>query len=138
MNIIKLIILCTITFIIGMGIGFYFLPEKIKTVDKIVEKEVIKVIHEKFDPVTGKVVERTTTDETKNNTSTKTKEEIIKSKKQYAVKGGAAINPRDLSGKLIPRVAAEVRLPFFNSWLGVEGDINIDRPLVGGYLRLEF
>ena len=126
-----------IALVIGGGLGYYYAPEKIKTVDKIVEKEVTKVVHEKFDPTTGKVIERTTTDETKNNTSTKTKEEILKTKKHYAVKGGVAMDPRD-NMKLIPRVGAEVRLPIFDSWAGIEGDVNLAHPILGAYLRVEF
>ena len=138
MNYLKLLLAGLILLAVGGGLGYYYAPEKIKTVDRVVEKEVVKTVHEKYDPVTGKVVERTESTETKDKTSKSTKEEILKTKKQYAVKAGAVINPRDISGKIIPRVGAEVRLPFFSSFAGLEGDINIDRPLIGAYLRLEF
>lgn len=123
---------------LAYGAGYYYSPQKIKEVEKVVEKEVIKTVHDKYDPVTGKIIEHTETTDTKDTKSDKSKIETVKPKKLYALKGGAVINPRDLSGKLIPRAGAEVRLPFFDSWAGLEADINIDRPLVGAYLRVEF
>jgi len=137
-NIFKLIGAGLLLLTIGVGLGYYFCPEKIVTKDKIVEKEVIKIVHERFDPTTGKVIERTTTDETKNTTETKTREETLKRQKQFALKGGVAINPRNLSGKLIPRVGFESAIPIFQMSAGVEVDINVDSPLVGVYLRLPF
>jgi len=137
MNILKIIAIGLVLFALGIGMGYYLSPERIKTVEKIVEKEVTKIVHEKYDPVTGKVIERTETDSTKKTTEKKTTEKTLKTKKHYALKGGVAIDPRD-GIKLIPRVGAEVRLPFFDSWAGLEGDINLARPIVGVYLRLEF
>lgn len=136
-NIFKLLAAILIALVIGGGLGYYYAPEKIKTVDKIVEKEVIKTVHDVYDPTTGKVVSHTETTDTKDTTSKSTKEEILKTKKQYAIKGGVAVDPRD-NLKLIPRVGAEVRLPFFDSWAGLEGDINLAHPVLGAYLRLEF
>lgn len=123
---------------LAYGAGYYYSPQKIKEVEKIVEKQVIKIVHEKYDPTTGKLVERTETTDTKDTSTNKSKVETLKPKKLYALKGGAVINPRDIQGKIVPRVGAEVRLPFFDSWAGLEGDINIDRPSVGAYLRVEF
>jgi len=137
MNYLKLALIGLGLLVLGLGMGYYFSPERIKTVDKIVEKEVIKIVHEKFDPTTGKVIERTTTDETTNNTSIKTKEEILKTQKHYAVKVGVA-KALTNTDPLVYRVGGEVRLPFFNTWAGVESDISINTPIIGGYLRLEF
>ena len=136
-NILKLIGAGLLLLTVGGGIGYYYAPEKIITKDKIVEKEVIKIVREKFDPNTGKVIEREVIDETKNSTETKTKTETLKPKKHYAIKGGVAADPKD-NMKLIPRVGAEVRLPFFDTWLGVEGDINLAHPIIGLYGRMEF
>lgn len=136
-NIFKLTAIGLLLLVLGGGLGYYYAPQKIKTVDKIVEKEVVKIVHEKFDPNTGKVIERTTTDETRNTTENKTKVETLKPQKHYALKGGVAVDPRD-NMKLIPRVGTEVRLPFFSSWLGVEGDVNLTHPVLGTYLRMEF
>lgn len=143
MNYLKLLAAGIILLAVGGGLGYYYAPDKIKIQEKIVEKIVIekdeKVV-KKYDPITGKLIEETKeTKEKETNTSQKNKStEKEKTQKHYAIKGGAAINPRDLSGKLIPRVGGEMRLPIFSSWVGVEADINIDRPLVGAYLRLEF
>lgn len=136
-NIFKLIGAGLLLLTLGAGLGYFYAPEKIKTVDKIIEKEVTKIVREKFDPNTGKVVERETIDETKNTTETKTKTETLKPKKHYALKGGVAADPKD-GMKLIGRVGGEVRLPFFDTWLGVEGDINLAHPIVGLYGRMEF
>jgi len=136
-NILRLTLSVIVALAIGGGVGYFYAPEKIITKDKIVEKEVTKIVREKFDPNTGKVIEREVIDETKNSTETKTKEETLKSKKYYAIKGGVAADPKD-GMKLIPRLGAEVRLPFFNSWLGVEGDVNLAHPIVGLYGRMEF
>jgi hypothetical protein len=136
-NILRLFGVSIVFLAIGGGVGYYYAPEKIVTKDKIVEKEVTKIIHEKFDPVTGKVTERTTTDETKNTTETKSKVETLKPKKHYAIKGGVATDFKD-NMKLIPRAGVEIRLPFFDSWIGVEGDINLAHPIMGLYGRMEF
>lgn len=137
-NILKLLATGIVTLAIGGFLGYQYAPERIKTVDKIIEKEVTKIVHEKFDPNTGKVIERTTTDETKNNTSISTKEQMIKKDKHYAIKAGAVINPRDLSSPPAYRIGAEVKLPILPIWLGAEGDLKISSPNVGAYLRMEF
>lgn len=136
-NLIKLLAVGIVALAIGGIVGYNQAPERIKTVDKIVEKEVVKIVHEKFDPTTGKIIERTTTDETKNNTSTSTKEQTLKAQKHYALKGGAVINPRD-PGKPVYRVGVETKLPVLPLWLGAEGDISISAPNAGLYLRMEF
>lgn len=142
----KLALYALIILGVGYGFGYYLAPDKVRVEERIVEKEKIikeenKKVTEKFDPSTGKVVERieeTGKKETNVNTNKKEKiEEKIKDKKLWAAKGGVATNLRD-PGKLVPRVGAEVRLPIFNSWVGVEADIDVNRPLVGGYLRVEF
>ncbi len=155
MNIFKKILIGLVVLALAYGAGYYFAPDKIKIKEKVVEKivEVEKEINlkekeviEKYDPITGKLIERIVRDKEKNSKKTEEKKETkkekeketIKEKKLYAVKGGAVVNPRDITGKLIPRVGAEMRLPVFNSWVGAEADINIDRPLVGAYIRLEF
>ena len=55
----------------------------------------------------------------------------------YAVKVGAVKSISNLDS-LTYRVGGELRLPIFSSWAGVEGDIDINDPKVGIYLRLEF
>jgi len=142
-NIFKLILSIIVALSIGYALGFYFAPDKVKTVEKVVEK----TIREKdtkntkrYDPITGKLIEEvaeTKDKETNIESSSKTVEKT-KSQKQFAVKGGVALNPRDLSGKLIPRIGFETRLPFMDSSLGIEGDINLDRPLLGAYIRIGF
>lgn len=122
---------------LGGGVGYFMAPEKIKTVDKIVEKEVVKIVHEVYDPTTGKIIERTTTDETKNTTETNTKTQTLKPKKMYSLKLGAFKVATDTS-MVKPRVGVEVRLPFFDTWLGAEGDISLDKPTIGLYGRFEF
>lgn len=144
MNYLKLILAGIVILTIGTGIGYWLAPEKVREVEKIVEKE--KVVKEEYKKRTKKFdkdgklkeeTEETGTKESKTNTEKKTTEkETIKEKKIWAAKSGVAINPRDNS--LTPRIGGEVRLPLFNSWIGVEADINVDRPLIGGYLRLEF
>jgi hypothetical protein len=135
-TILKLVGTGLLLLFIGAGLGAYFVPEKIVTKDKIIEKEVTKIVHEKFDPITGKVVERTTTDETKNTTETKTKTETLKSKKYYAVKVGA-FKSVTTSDSIKPRVGVEVAVPFFELFLGAETDIST-KPTVGLYLREAF
>lgn len=146
-NIFKLTLAGLLVLTIGTGLGYYLMPTKTKTVEKVVEKEVTKKeeykkTKKRYDPKTGKVIEETQETGTKetNSNETKTSKTVEKSKdqKHYALKGGAAVNPRDLSGKLVPRVGGEVRLPFFDTFIGIEGDINIKNPLLGVYTRVEF
>lgn len=143
MDNLKYILLGILLLVGAYGAGYYFAPDKIKTVEKIVEK-IVKEKDEKvtkeYDPNTGKLTKETHETKEKDTNSNETDKTTEKSKiqKTYALKGGVSVNPRDLNAKPVPRLGAEVRLPIFNSWLGVEGDVNIDRPLVGGYLRVEF
>ena len=147
MNYLKLSLIGLGIFAIGLAIGYSQMPDKIKTVEKIVEKETTKKeeykkTQKRYDPKTGKVIEETQETGTKETNSNETKTdkttEKSKSRKLYAVKVGAAINPRDLTAKAIPRVAGEIALPFFNTWVGIESDLNISRPLLGVYGRMEF
>jgi hypothetical protein len=146
MDNLKLIGLGIVLVIAGYGIGYFAAPDKIKIEEKIIEKEKTvkeenKKVTEEYDPNTGKVtkrIEETGKKETNTNSTQKDKTtEKEKTRKMWALKGGVALDPRK-DMKLTPRVGGEVRLPIFNSWVGVEADINIDRPLVGAYLRLEF
>lgn len=143
---VRLVLVGLLLLAIGLGIGYYLSPDKVREVEKVVEK--IKVVKEKdetitkkYDPNTGKLIEekKETKEKETNTESSKKEKEVEKTKEQkhYAVKGGAAIDPRD-SGKVIPRAGVELRLPFFNSWIGAEIDVNIDKPLTGIYLRMEF
>ena len=142
MNYVKIAFALIIALAVGGGLGYYFAPDKIKIEEKIVEK-IVKEKDEKttkkYDPITGKLIEETK--ETKEKETNKTEKdkttEKEKTQKHYAVKGGVALNPRDPNGHT-PRVGGEMRLPFCNSWVGVEADNNINRPLIGGYLRVEF
>lgn len=143
MNITKLIILGITILIVGIGIGYTQLPTKIKIEEKIVEK----IVHERdekttkeYDPITGKVIKETIETKDKETSSTKTDKTVEKeqAKKVWAVKGGISVDPRDLSGRLIPRVGAEMRIPLFGLWLGAEGDVSLSRPSVGLYGRMEF
>ena len=146
MNYFKLALAGIIILAIGTGIGYFMAPDKIKIEEKIVEKiktivEENKKVTEKFDPATGKVVERiqeTGTKQTNVNTTKNEKTtEKEKTRKMWAVKAGVAKQLNSTDG-YIPRLGGEVRLPFFNSWLGVEADLVLDRPTLGGYLRVEF
>lgn len=143
----KLLFALVIAIAIGYGLGYFYSPSKIKVVEKVVEKEKKtteenKKITEKFDPNTGKLTERieeTGKKETETNTKKTDKEsEKQQNKKMWAAKAGGVVNPRDLEHSIVPRIGAEVRLPIFDSWIGAEADISIDRPLLGLYLRLEF
>jgi hypothetical protein len=145
-NILQLLAAGIVILAIGYGLGHFYAPEKVREVEKIVEKEKKtkqedKKITERFDPNTGKVIERieeTKKKETETNTTKKETEiEKIKDKKMWAVKGGVAVAVKD-PNKLVPRIGTEVRLPVFNSWLGAEGDFELANPKVGLYLRLEF
>lgn len=144
-NILQLLVVVIVTLTIGGGLGYYYAPEKVREVEKIVEKEKTtkqeyKKKTKKFDKE-GKVTEETEetgTKESKANTQKKEKEtEKTKEKKMYAVKVGAVKSISNLDS-LTYRVGGELRLPIFNSWLGAEGDIDINDPKVGIYLRLEF
>ena len=115
-----------ISITVAYGAGVYFSPDKVT---------------KKYDPRTGKLIEETVETGSKESTKdvvkkNKTKE-TSKNKKQWAAKGGVVINPRD-PGKLIPRIGAEMRLPLFSSWIGLEADIDIKEPKLGAYLRFEF
>ena len=142
-NILRLTLSVIVALAIGGGIGYFYAPDKVKTVEKIVEKTIREKDTKntkKYDPITGKLIEEIA--ETKDKeTNIESKEKIVektKSQKQFAVKGGVAINPRDLNAKPIPRIGLETRLPFMDSAIGFEGDINLDRPLLGAYIRIGF
>ena len=146
MDKLKLVGYFVLAAVIGAGLGYYYAPDKVRIQEKIVEKTKIikqedKKITEKFDPSTGKIVERieeTKNKETSVNQTDKEKtKETLKTKKSYALKGGVAV-PLDDFNKQIPRVGAEIRLPFFNSWAGLEADVDMKSPKLGAYLRLEF
>lgn len=131
---------------LGIGLGYYLSPTKIKIEEKIVEKEKItreqtKRVTEKFDIPTGKVTERTTEVGDKqtfqNKKTEETKKEKVRDKKQWAVKAGAQVevlNPSDY----VPVVGLETRLPLFDTFLGIEAIVDLDNPRAGMYLRLEF
>lgn len=146
MDFLKLLATAIVVFAIGAGLGYYYAPDKIKVQEKIVEKEVVKKEEykkktKKYDK-DGKLVEEseeTGNKQTNSNTSkNESSSEKEKTRKMWALKGGIAFNPRDMSANLIPRIGAEVRLPIFDSWFGVEADFNINRPLIGTYVKVEF
>lgn len=142
-NILKLLSVGLVSLAIGGLLGYFEAPDKVKTVEKIVEKTVkekdIKTTKE-YDPATGKLTKETTeTKDKETNTESKDKTvEKTKDSKHYALKGGVVVDPRNLGNKPFLRVGGEVKLPILPVFLGVEGDINIDRPLVGLYGRMEF
>jgi len=146
MNYLKLALAGVVIFVLGSGLGYYMAPDKVREVEKIVEKEKVvkekeKEVVEKFDPNTGKLTERITRDKEKDSKTNEQKNEKelekIRDKKHYAVKGGVAVAVKDPS-KLVPRIGGEFRLPFFNSWVGAEVDAELANPKVGTYLRMEF
>lgn len=133
---------------IGIAVGYYLSPTKVRIEEKIVEKEKVvkeenRKVTEKFNPESGRLTERVTETGTKVTTSNKrsedTKREEVREKKNWAVKAGAAGNPLAIDEmNLIPRVGGEARLPFFDTWAGLEADLVIKEPRVGLYLRMEF
>jgi len=142
-NILRLILSIIVALGIGGAIGYFYAPDKIKTVEKVVEKTIKEKDTKntkKYDPITGKLIEEIaeTKDKETNIESTSKTTEKSKSQKQWAVKGGVALNPKDLSGKLVPRIGFETALPIFQASAGIEADINIDNPLVGIYARIPF
>lgn len=139
---------------VAAGAGYYFAPDKIKIEERVVEKvvEVEKEVNlkekeviEKYDPVTGKLIERIVRDKEKNSKKKEEKTETEKEKiiektkeqKHYAVKAGI-VQALNKAEKPTYRVGAELRLPIFNSWIGGEVDIDLDKPKAGAYLRMEF
>ena len=148
MSKLRLILIAILILVAGLGLGYYFAPDKIEIKEKVVyrtdvEKEETKTVTEKFDPNTGEVVERVTETGKKERTidtiEQEKEEKREKTKKTYALKLGAATPLNgDIGRTIIPRVGGEVRLPFFNSWAGLEADVDIKRPSVGAYIRLEF
>lgn len=135
-----------VVFVVGLGMGYYFAPSKTTTIvdtdnKKTVDQNTTTTVDKKIDPTTGKVIEVIET--TKKDNSTSTEKQVDKTKiteksqKHYAIKAGPTINLKDPT-KITPRIGGEVALPFFSSWLGVEGDIDPTAPKVGAYLRLEF
>lgn len=131
---------------VGLGMGYYMAPSKVKESNKTdstdtKETEKTEKVTEKFDPVTGKVIEKTTeTGTKKTNTKEKSTEKTVektKDSKLWAVKLGVAKTLTNAE-KPFPRLGAEVRIPFFNSWVGAEADIKLNNPTAGAYLRLEF
>lgn len=146
MNIPRLILIGILLLVVGLGLGYYLAPDKVRVETKIVEK--VKVVKEqdtkttdKFDPNTGKVIEHTVEvgiKDTTINTDSKDKiTEKTKTQKNYAIKVGVS-KVLTSTDSPTPRVGAEVRLPFFNSWLGAEGDLKLSKPEAGAYLRIEF
>jgi len=144
-NILQLLGIGVLALAIGYGTGYFYAPEKIKEIEKIVEKEKTtkqeyKKKTKKFDKE-GKVTEETEetgTKESKSNTqkNEKTREQI-KEKKMWAAKAGVGVPVKD-PNRYVPRVGGEVRLPIFNSWVGTEVDLEVKDPKLGMYLRLEF
>jgi len=152
--VLKNILILLVVAALGIGAGYYFAPDKIKIQEKVVEKvvEVEKEVNlkekeviEKYDPVTGKLVSRIIRDKEKNSKKSEEKKETekekivekIKEQKHYAVKFGVA-SALNKAEKPVYRVGGELRLPFFNSWLGAETDIELDKPKLGIYGRMEF
>lgn len=143
MNYLRLILGGLILLALGIGLGYYFSPSKIKIQEKVVEKIVTEKdekITKKYDPKTGKLTEEVKETKEKETNTSKTSKTTEKSRdqKHYAVKAGAVFNPKDLNAKLTPRVGLEIRLPFFSSWAGVEGDISVSKPNLAVYGRVEF
>lgn len=142
-NILKLLGVSLVALAIGGVVGYEYAPDKVRVEEKIIEK----TVHEKdtkttkeYDPITGKLtkeVEETKDKQTNTESKDKTTEKS-KDSKHYALKGGVVVNPRSLSDKPFARVGGEVKLPILPLWIGAEGDVNISRPLVGGYIRMEF
>lgn len=131
---------------LGIALGYYLSPTKIKIEEKIIEKEKIsreqtKRITEKFDAGTGRIIERTTETGEKqvlqNKKSEETKKEKVREKKQWAVKAGAQVEVLNPS-RYIPIVGLETRLPIFDTFIGIEAIVDLDNPRAGMYLRLEF
>lgn len=132
--------------VVAGGAGYYYAPSKVKIEEKIIEKEKEvnlkeKEVIEKYDPVTGKLVSRIIRDKEKNTKNKEDKSEKIieksKDQKHYALKFGLA-QAFTKADKPVYRVGGEIRLPFFNSWLGAETDIELDKPKLGIYGRMEF
>lgn len=146
MDYLRLLLAGLILLALGLGIGYYFAPDKIKTVEKIVtvEKKVVEE-HTKttkeYDPTTGKITKETdeTGSKVTDSESTKTDKETEKTKdqKHYAVKVGVAKTLTN-ADSLVYRVGGELRLPFFNTWIGAEGDLKLKDPMLGIYGRMEF
>lgn len=142
-NILKLTLGGIILLALGLALGYWYAPDKVKTVEKVVEKTITEKdtkTTKEYDPTTGKLTKEVheTKDKLTNIESNEKTVEKSKTQKQFALKGGVAINPRNLSGKLIPRFGLETRIPLWDLSLGVEADININQPLIGTYLRLGF
>ena len=153
-NKLRLALYAALIFAVGTAIGYYLMPDKVKieTKEKIVyktktTKEENKKVTEKFDPETGKVVERieeTGTKETTTDTIKNEKEKSIekeRTRKNYALKVGQrfSIDYKDLQvGPGVPVVGGEIRIPqiaFTPGWVGIELDSKLD---AGLYLRWEF
>ena len=145
-NIFKLTMAGIVILAIGAGLGYYLAPDKVvKVVDtdnkKTVDNNTTTTVTKKYDPNTGKVTEETNT--TKNDSSVTTEKIVDKSttkektQKTYALKVGAVKTLNDTS-KPFARVGGEVRLPFFNTWLGADTDINLNHPAASLYGRIEF
>ncbi len=146
MNYLKLVLAGLIIFALGSGLGYYEAPTKTITETKKDVSQDTNVnntvtTQKTFDPSTGKQTSETTIivhdTDTKKETDTDKTKITEKEQKHYAVKVGGVVNPRDPTTQTA-RVGGEMRLPFFNSWAGVESDLSISKPLVGAYLRLEF
>jgi len=142
-NILRLTGIGLVSLAIGGLLGYSYAPDKVKTVEKIVEKTIkekdTKTTKE-FDPATGKLTKETTeTKDKETNIESKDKTtEKSKSQKMYSMKAGVAVNPRSLNDKPIVRLGGDIKLPVFPIYIGAEVDINVNRPLVGAFLRMEF
>lgn len=131
---------------VGSSLGYFYAPDKIKTVEKIVEveKKVTEENHKttkEYDPTTGKITKEVDESGTKttDTSTTKTDKETEKTKtqKQYAIKGGV-VHSLNKADALTYRVGVEMAIPLFGMSLGAEGDIDVNSPKAGIYARLPF
>lgn len=145
MNYLKLILGGLVIFVIGAGLGYYEAPTKTTTetkVDKSQDQSTQDDVTttKKYDPTTGKVVEDTKMVshkvDTKKETDTDKTKITEKTQTHYSIKVGVAKAVTN-ADPILYRIGGEIRLPFFNSWLGVETDLNL-HPVVGAYGRIEF
>jgi hypothetical protein len=137
MNYARLALIGIALFVLGTGLGYYEAPTKTETkTDNSKETDTKTTETKKYDPNTGKVIEDTKIKEKDDKKETKTDKITEKAQKHYAVKLGEVLKVRSPTQRTL-RAGGELALPFFNSWLGGECDVNTD-PTCGLYLRLEF